>query len=199
MEIKRERRWSTVYQAASETETQETQEALVLFLAFYPSAPLFPLTLLSCKISEILQLRLVPLRAVWFIQQQQNCHYTPGMQSYTVVILEMVMSCSVYLSSVMCLYTHNDTRPKHHNCIYLLPLSGCVRQLGRVIIFPFLCWEITVISEAFTVWKEFKHSLQDSLSFWSMTFHHVTQLSEILWQDPPASSHSIFPNLVYSE
>ena len=42
MEIKRERRWSTVYQAASETETQETQEALVLFLAFYPSAPLFP-------------------------------------------------------------------------------------------------------------------------------------------------------------
>lgn len=126
-----------MYQAASET--QETQEALVLFLAFYPSAPLFPLTLLSCKISEILQLRLVPLRAVWFIQQQQNCHYTPGMQSYTVVILEMVMSCSVYLSSVMCLYTHNDTRPKHHNYIYLLPLSGCVRQLGRVIIFPFLC------------------------------------------------------------
>jgi len=49
-----------------------------------------------------------------------------------------------------------------------------------------------VISEAFTVQKEFKHSLQGSLSFSSMNFLCVTQQSVSLWQDPPGSSHSLF-------
>lgn len=103
--------------------------------------------------------------------------------------------------SVMCMYIHSDTKPNHHNYLYLLWLSGCVPQLECAMVSQFLCWEVTVISEAFTIKKEFKHSLQDSLSFSSMNFLFLTQLSVSLWQDPPGSSHSpfFFPNLEYGE
>lgn len=43
MEVKRERRWDPVYRAACEAAIK----GLVLFLAFYSSALLFPVTLLA--------------------------------------------------------------------------------------------------------------------------------------------------------
>lgn len=100
--------------------------------------------------------------------------------------------------SVMCMYVHSDTKPNRHNYLYLLWLSGCVHQLECAMLSQFLCWRVTDISEAFTILKEFKHSLQDSLSFSSMNFLCVTQLSVSLWQDPPGSSHSFFFFLILS-
>lgn len=71
---------------------------------------LFFCTSFSCHFASLKDLcsRLVAVRAVWFIDQQQSCQFSPGMHSYTVIIVKIIMSSSLLKLSLS--YTHVHTQ-----------------------------------------------------------------------------------------
>lgn len=49
---------------------------------------------------------LVAVRAVWIIEQQQSCQFSPGMHSYSVIIVKIMMSWILLKLSLSYMHVH---------------------------------------------------------------------------------------------